>query len=61
MCETSQEISLMLRNRGLFFDSSVNFEFEYFLNEDTKGVLTDLVMHFHDRHILKHVKNRHFT
>ena len=38
----------MLRNSGLQFLTTVNFEIEYFLNEETEGVLTDTVMDFHD-------------
>ena len=38
----------MLRNRELQFRITVNFEIEYFLNEETEGVLTDTVMDFHD-------------
>ena len=46
--ETSLEISPMLRQRYLL--TTVSFELEYFLNEETKGVLTDTVMDFHDWH-----------
>ena len=38
----------MLRNRELQFRTTVNFEIEYFLNEETEGVLTDTVIDFHD-------------
>ena len=38
----------MLRNRELQFWTTVNFEIEYFLNEETEGVFTDTVMDFHD-------------
>ena len=38
----------MLRNRDLQFWTTVNFEIEYILNEETGGVLTDTVMDFHD-------------
>ena len=31
----------MLRNRELKFWTTVNFEIEYFLNEETEGILTD--------------------
>ena len=35
----------MLRNGELqFLITAVNFEIEYFLNEETEGVLTDTVM-----------------
>ena len=33
----------MLRNRELKFWRPVNFEVEYFLNEEAKGFLTDIV------------------
>ena len=33
-----------LRNRDLSFWTPVNFEVEYFLNEETEGVLTDTVI-----------------
>ena len=35
-----KSISHMLRNRDLSFWTPVNFEVEYFLNEETEGVLT---------------------
>ena len=41
----------MLRSRELQFWTTVNFEIEYFLNEETEGALTDTddpVMEFHD-------------
>ena len=41
-------ILLMLRNRDLQFWTTVNFEIEYFLNEETESVLGDPVMNFHD-------------
>ena len=31
--------------------SAVNFEVEYFLNEETEGVLTDTVIYFYDQHL----------
>ena len=31
--------------------TTVNFEFEYFLNEETKGVLTDTVIYLCDQHL----------
>ena len=40
----------MLRNRELQFWTTVNFEVEYFLNEETEGVLTDTVIYFYDQH-----------
>ena len=33
------------------FWTTVNFEVEYFLNEETGGVLTDTVMYFYDQHL----------
>ena len=35
---------LPLRNGELIFWTAVNFEVEYFLNEETEGVLTDTMM-----------------
>ena len=43
----------MLRNRELQFWTTVNLEIEYFLNEKTKGVLTDTVIDFHDYHLTR--------
>ena len=34
-----------------FLNSAVNFEIEYFLNEETEGVLTDTVIYFSDQHL----------
>ena len=42
-------LRLMLRNR--VFWTTINFEIEYFLNEETEGVLTDTVKYFHDWHL----------
>ena len=39
-----KSISPMLRNRDLSFWTPVNFEVEYFLNEETEVVLTDTVI-----------------
>ena len=36
----------MLRNEELKFWTPVNFKVEYFLNEETEGVLTDTVIYF---------------
>ena len=36
---------------GLTFWNTVNFETSYFLNEETKGVLNDTRMNFHDWHL----------
>ena len=41
----------MLRNRDLSFRTPVNFEVEYFINEETEGVLTDTVIYFSDQHL----------
>ena len=38
----------MLKNRELQFWTTVNFENEYFLNEETEDVLTNTVVDFHD-------------
>ena len=35
----------------LIFSTIVKFEFEYFLNEETEGILTDTLMNFHDWHL----------
>ena len=40
----------MLRNGELKCSTPVNFEVEYFLNEETEGVLTDTVISFYDQH-----------
>ena len=40
----------MLRNRELKF-WTLNFEAEYFLNEETEGGLTDTVMYFYDQEL----------
>ena len=39
-----KSISTILRNRDLSFWTPVNFEVEYFLNEETEGVLIDSVI-----------------
>ena len=44
-------IGPMLRNGELKFWTPVNFEVEYFLNEETEGVLTDTVIYFYDQHL----------
>ena len=41
----------MLRNRHLSFWTPVNFEVEYFLSDETDGVLTDTVIYFYDQHL----------
>ena len=41
----------MLRNGELKFWTPVNFQVEYFLNEETEGVLTDTVIHLSDQHL----------
>ena len=40
----------MLRNGELKFWTPVNFEVEYFLNKETEGVLTDIVIYLSDQH-----------
>ena len=35
----------------LSFWTPVNFEVEYFLNEEIDGVLTDTVIYFYDQHL----------
>ena len=46
-----KSISPMLWNRDLSFRTPVNFEVEYFLNEETEGVLTETVMYLYDQHL----------
>ena len=46
-----KSIGRMLRNGELKFWTPVNFEVEYFLNEETEGVLTDTVIYFPDQHL----------
>ena len=41
----------MLRNGELKFWIAVNFELEYFVNEETEGVLTDTVIYLYDQHL----------
>ena len=41
-----KSIGPMLRNGELKFWTLVNFEAEYFLNEETEDVLTDTVIYF---------------
>ena len=40
-----------LRNWDLSFWTPVNFEVEYFINEETEGALTDTVTYFSDQHL----------
>ena len=42
--------SPMLRNWDLSFWMLVNFEVEYFINEETEGVLTNTVIYLSDQH-----------
>ena len=42
---------MSIRNRDLTFLTPVNFEIEYFLNEETEGVLTETVIYFYDQHL----------
>ena len=44
-----KSVSPMLRNRDLSFWTPVNFGVEYFLNEETDGVLTETVIYFYDQ------------
>ena len=44
-------MSSMLMNRDTEFWTPVNFEVEYFLNQETEGVLTDTVIYFYDQHL----------
>ena len=46
-----KSIGPMLRNGELKFWTPVNFEVEYFLNEETEGVLADTVIYFSDQHL----------
>ena len=43
--------SPMLRNWDLSFWTPVNFEVEYFINEETEGALADTVTYFSDQHL----------
>ena len=45
-------IGSLLRNGELKFWTPVNFEVEYFLNEETEGVLTDPVKYLSDQHLI---------
>ena len=45
-----KSIGPMLRSGEPKFWTPVNFEVEYFLNEETEGVLTDTVIYFSDQH-----------
>ena len=47
----------MLRNWDLPFWTPVNFEVEYFINEETEGVLTDTVIYFSDQHQLGYLNS----
>ena len=46
-------ILTMLRNGELKFWTPVIFEVEYFLNEETEGVLIDTVIYFYDQHLTR--------
>ena len=46
-----KSIGPMLRNGELKFWTPVNFEVEYYLNEETGSVLTDTVIYFSDQHL----------
>ena len=41
----------MLRNEELKLWTPVNLEVEYFINEETEGVLTDAVIYLSDQHL----------
>ena len=43
MLETSLKVRTILRQRSSLFWTTVDFEIEYLINEDTEGVLTDAV------------------
>ena len=43
--------SPMLRNWDLSFWTPVNIEVEYFINEETEGVLTDTVIYISCQHL----------
>ena len=49
--ERHKSTSPMLGNWDLSFLTPVNFEVEYFINEETEGVLTDTVIYFSDQHL----------
>ena len=36
---------------GFIFWTSVNFKFEYFINQETECFLNDTMMNFHDWHL----------
>ena len=46
-----KSISPMLRNRDISFWTPANFEVEYFLNDETEGVLTETAIYFYDQHL----------
>ena len=46
-----KSINPMLRNWDLSIWTPVNFEVEYFLNEETECVLTETVIYFYDQHL----------
>ena len=46
-----KSISPMLRNGDLSFWTPVNFEVEYFLNEETEDVLTETVIYLYYQHL----------
>ena len=46
-----KSMSPMLRNGDSKFWTPVNFEVEYFLNEEAEGVLTDTVIYLSDQHL----------
>ena len=46
-----KSIGPMFRNGELKFWTAVNFEVEYFLNEESEAVLADTVIYFYDQHL----------
>ena len=46
-----KSIGPMLRNGEQKFWTPVNFEVEYFISEETEGVLIDTVIYFSSQHI----------
>ena len=48
---TSPMYVLELRNWDSSFWTPVNFEVEYFINEETEGILTDTVIYLSDQHL----------
>ena len=51
MCETSLKNRDKQMQLPLFSWATVNFQFQYFPNEETEGVLPDALMNFQDWHL----------